>query len=165
MTRLEAITHAEEANIKKLQAQKISQEEEIEVSERDILRLKEELNSSQEVLDDRKKEVDAAKKAALKVSKILDQALKEIAGWVSGREFLINVNSETFLRMMRLRNFRLSVLLCTEDVGWRKSSCLSLREICGTYLWKRSVDFLIYGCSLFIDDCVESSGRNGHGCG
>lgn len=58
------------------------------------MKLKEELNSSQEVLDDRKKVVDAAKKAALKVSKILDQALKEIAGWVSGGEFLMGVNSD-----------------------------------------------------------------------
>ena len=41
--------------------------------------------------------VDAAKRTASKVSKILDQALKEIAGWVSGEEFLMGVDSEPLL--------------------------------------------------------------------
>ena len=82
--RLDAIIQTEEANTEKLQTQKITQEDEIEASESDISRQKEELKASQDVLDDKTKIVDAAKRAALKVSKILDQALKEIATWVSG---------------------------------------------------------------------------------
>jgi hypothetical protein len=50
------------------------------------LRPKEELEGSQEILDERLRVVDAAKTTALQVSRVLDQALKEIAAWVSGRE-------------------------------------------------------------------------------
>ena len=66
-----------------MQTQKTTQEKELEESEGDILKQKEELKSSQQVLDEKTKIVDAAKKTALKVSKVLDQALKEIATWVS----------------------------------------------------------------------------------
>jgi structural maintenance of chromosome 1 len=100
------------------------------------LRLKEELQSSQEVLDERTKIVDAAKKMALKVSKVLDQALKEIATWVSDQELLMGEISIS-ARMMRLRSSRWSVLVCIVDVGSRKSSCPFLKEISGTFLWKR----------------------------
>lgn len=84
MDRLEAIIHAEEANIERLKIQKITQEKEIKALEGDLLRLREELESSQEILDEKTKALDEAKRTGLKVSKVLDQALKEIATWVSG---------------------------------------------------------------------------------
>ena len=83
MVRLETIVQAEQVNLEKLGAQKIARENDIEDLEANTSVLKEELRALQDVLDEKTKAVDAAKKAALKASKVLDQSLKEITTWVS----------------------------------------------------------------------------------
>ena len=74
---------------------KVADPEEKEL-EGDILKQKEELKSSQQILDEKTKIVDTAKRIALKVSKVLDRALKEIATSVSGEELFTDMNSELF---------------------------------------------------------------------
>ena len=83
LTRLETLVNAEEINLGKLGEQKLVTEREIADSENILANLRTELAKLQETLEERNKVVDQVKKTALKSSKILDQALKEIALCVS----------------------------------------------------------------------------------
>ncbi len=85
LVRLEAMVQAEQANLERLGAQKVDRANDIKDLEANISILKEELRVLQDALDEKTKAVDAAKKAALKASKVLDQSLKEITTWVSVR--------------------------------------------------------------------------------
>jgi len=83
LARLETLIGAEEVNLGKLGEQKLATEQEIADSEKIVDNLKTELAKLQETLEERNKVVDQVKKTALKSSKVLDQALKEIALCVS----------------------------------------------------------------------------------
>jgi structural maintenance of chromosome 1 len=61
----------------------VKAEDDIRASEEGIAELREELKELQETLDEKSKIVDQVKKTTLKASKVLDQALKEIATCVS----------------------------------------------------------------------------------
>ncbi|KDR79797.1 hypothetical protein GALMADRAFT_241878 [Galerina marginata CBS 339.88] len=77
--RLDTLIDTEKANLKKLEEQKVAAEKDIEASETVVVNLKEELVAIQETLEEKTKVVDQVKKTNLKASKVLDQALKEIA--------------------------------------------------------------------------------------
>ncbi|PPQ98373.1 hypothetical protein CVT26_013579 [Gymnopilus dilepis] len=79
LDRLETLINNEQANLVKLQEQKEAAEEDIAASEAVVAKLKQELIGLQEALDEKTKVVDQVKKTGLKSSKVLDQALKEIA--------------------------------------------------------------------------------------
>lgn len=74
----------EKANLSKLEEQRVATEKDIAASEAVVSNLKEELGGLQEVLDEKTKVVEQVKKTGMKSSKVLDQALKEIALCVSG---------------------------------------------------------------------------------
>ncbi|KAJ7032498.1 condensin complex subunit SMC1 [Mycena alexandri] len=73
------LTHQQEANLVKLEQQKAAAQEEISDSEDAIGVLREELSGLQEGLDEKTKNVEQVKRTTTKASKVLDQALKEIA--------------------------------------------------------------------------------------
>lgn len=73
----------EQANLVKLEEQKEAAQEDISESENAIGVLREQLSGLQEDLDAKTKNVEQVKKTTTKASKVLDQALKEIASKVS----------------------------------------------------------------------------------
>lgn len=80
--RLEAINtvvRTEEENIAKHNQTQGNIEEEITEAESTITQLQEELKEHNEVLEEKSKAVEQVKRTAMKASKVLDQALKEIA--------------------------------------------------------------------------------------
>ncbi|KAF4618816.1 hypothetical protein D9613_009734 [Agrocybe pediades] len=79
LERLDTLINTERANLAKLEEQKVAAEEDIASQESIVSTLKEELVGLQENLGEKSKVVDQVKKGALKASKLLDQALKEIA--------------------------------------------------------------------------------------
>ncbi|TFY79840.1 hypothetical protein EWM64_g4174 [Hericium alpestre] len=76
---LDSTVTAEEANLRRLAETKTRTQAELDEMEEGIKVLQEELKELNEVLEERNKEVDRVKKTALKASKVLDQALKEIS--------------------------------------------------------------------------------------
>ena len=109
-------------------------EDDIKASEEDIAELREELKDLQETLEEKNKIVDQVKKTTLKASKVLDQALKEIAVCVRFMSFELRLNY-SFLttiwlyRMMKLRNLRLNDLLYIGNVVSKKFNCRCLKVI------------------------------------
>jgi structural maintenance of chromosome 1 len=83
LTHLEAIIRTEQVNLEKLDEEKAAHARDIEALEANILSQEKELQTLQEGLDEKTKAVDVAKKTASKVSKVFDQAMKEIAACVS----------------------------------------------------------------------------------
>ena len=79
LTHLNTLIESEQVTLTKLEGQKVKAEDDIKASEEDIAELREELKDLQETLEEKNKIVDQVKKTTLKASKVLDQALKEIA--------------------------------------------------------------------------------------
>jgi structural maintenance of chromosome 1 len=79
---LHTLVKAETVNLEKLTGQKSTVEQEIAEAESEIADLQEELKELQETLDERTKVVEQVKRTTTKASKVLDQALKEIASKV-----------------------------------------------------------------------------------
>jgi septal ring factor EnvC (AmiA/AmiB activator) len=79
---LDTLVKAEKVNLEKLTGQKSTVEQEIAEAESEIADLQEELKELQETLDERTKVVEQVKRTTTKASKVLDQALKEIASKV-----------------------------------------------------------------------------------
>ena len=109
-------------------------EDDIRASEEDIAELREELKELQETLEEKSKIVDQVKKTTLKASKVLDQALKEIA--VCVRFIVIQTVNHSFsdivvfiFRMMKLRNLRLNDQLYIGNVVSKKFNCHCLQVI------------------------------------
>jgi structural maintenance of chromosome 1 len=79
---LETLIKTEKTNLEKLTGQKSTVEQEIAGAESEIAELQEELKELQEALDEQTKTVEQVKRTTTKASKVLDQALKEIASKV-----------------------------------------------------------------------------------
>ena len=79
LAHLTTLIESEQLTLTKLEDQKVKAEDDIKASEEDIAELREELKDLQETLEEKNKIVDQVKKTTLKASKVLDQALKEIA--------------------------------------------------------------------------------------
>ena len=79
MAHLNTLIESEQLTLTKLEGQKVKAEDDIKASEEDIAKLREELKDLQGTLEEKNKIVDHVKKTTLKASKVLDQALKEIA--------------------------------------------------------------------------------------
>ena len=79
LTHLNTLIESEQLTLTKLEEQKVKAEDDIKASEEDVAELKEELQELQETLEEKGKIVDQVKRTTLKASKVLDQALKEIA--------------------------------------------------------------------------------------
>ncbi|KAF7352348.1 Structural maintenance of chromosomes protein [Mycena venus] len=79
ITNLDKTINAEQANLVKLEEQKEAAQEDILESETAIGVLREDLSGLQEALEEKTKNVEQVKKTTSKASKVLDQALKEIA--------------------------------------------------------------------------------------
>ncbi|THU82274.1 condensin complex subunit SMC1 [Dendrothele bispora CBS 962.96] len=79
LTQLETLLEKEEANLVNLKSQKETIEEELATAEEAISGLKEELTGLQHGLEEKTSQVDQAKRKALKASRLLEQALKEIS--------------------------------------------------------------------------------------
>ncbi|KAJ6560360.1 condensin complex subunit SMC1 [Mycena capillaripes] len=79
MINLDKTITAEKANLEKLEKQKEAAQEDISESESAIGVLREDLSGLQEALDEQTKNVEQVKRTTTKASKVLDQALKEIA--------------------------------------------------------------------------------------
>jgi cell division septum initiation protein DivIVA len=117
-----------------LEEQKVKAEDDIRASEEDIAELREELKELQETLEEKSKIVDQVKKTTLKASKVLDQALKEIA--VCVRFIVVQAVNHSFpdivvliFRMMKLRNLPLNDQLYIGNVVWKKFNCHCLQVI------------------------------------
>lgn len=80
---LDAAMNAERAAIQKHEAEKLAIQEEIDQLQESIVEFQEELKELNEVLEARTKELETVKKNTLRASKVLDQALKEIASKAS----------------------------------------------------------------------------------
>ncbi|KAL5522775.1 hypothetical protein ACEPAG_8793 [Sanghuangporus baumii] len=103
---LDAAINAERAAIKKHEAEKQALQEEIDQLQESILELQEELKELNEVLEAKTKELDVVKKNTSRVSKVLDQALKEIASKNDEIEKLASDRSSIY-RKCRLEEIRL----------------------------------------------------------
>ncbi|KAI5120058.1 hypothetical protein M0805_007809 [Coniferiporia weirii] len=79
LTALDKAIESERAAIKKHEAEKEAILEEINEAQETIGELQEELKELNEVLEERTKELEVVKKATSKASKVLEQALKDIA--------------------------------------------------------------------------------------
>src|SRR5882757_3104408 len=79
---LNTLIESEQLTLTKLEEQKVKAEDDIKASEEDIAELRQELKDLQEILEEKSKIVDQVKKTTLRASKVLDQALKEIAACV-----------------------------------------------------------------------------------
>ena len=157
LTRLETLITAEEVNLGKLEQQKSTTEREIADSEKVLADLKTELAKLQETLEEKNKVVDQVKKTALKSSKVLDQALKEIALCVSAVEVKAGGSNNGILtlarpllvfRTMKSRNWRLSARRCTGNVALRKSNCRCSKEDSGMSRCRRFVKINQYRSPL-----------------
>lgn len=96
LNRLDSLIDTERANLTKLEEQKFAAEQDIASQETIVATLKEELVGLHESLEGKSKVVDQVKKGALKASKLLDQALKEIAAHVSHRRsFYLGIAEQT----------------------------------------------------------------------
>ena len=95
MTHLNALTESEQITLAKLEEQKVKTKDDIKASEEGIAKLREDLK---DLL--KNKIVDQVNKTTLKASKVLDQALKEIAVCVHLKSFegaLITVSDKCFI--------------------------------------------------------------------
>ncbi|KAJ6610416.1 condensin complex subunit SMC1 [Mycena sp. CBHHK59/15] len=79
ITNLDKIVETEVASLVRLEEQKEAAQEDISASENAIGALRDELSGMQEVLEEKTKNVEQVKRTTTKASKVLDQALKEIA--------------------------------------------------------------------------------------
>ncbi|KAF8957847.1 condensin complex subunit SMC1 [Flammula alnicola] len=109
LARLDTLIDAERVNLTKLEEQKSAAERDIELSEASVEKLKEELGALQETLEEKTKAVEQVKKTALKASKVLDQALKEIAVCNDEIEKLALERSAVY-RKCRLEEIQLPLL-------------------------------------------------------
>ena len=80
---LQTTMHAEQTAIAKHEKEKQEIQADIAAAEHAIAELQESLKELNDILDERTKELDAVKKETSKASKVLDQALKDIASRVS----------------------------------------------------------------------------------
>lgn len=70
---------AEQANVARLEDTKAQTQEEIDEMEQGLEELKEDVKTSNAVLEERNETLDKVKRSTMKATKVLDQALKEIA--------------------------------------------------------------------------------------
>jgi len=91
LAHLEAIVQAESLALETLEAQKQVTQDEIIESEAAIFELHKELKELQEILDVQTKAVEQVKRTTAKATKVLDQALKEIASMVAFLSCKFNV--------------------------------------------------------------------------
>jgi structural maintenance of chromosome 1 len=82
LTNLDAVVDKESANLLRFESQKTRVGQEIQESEKELGELHLKLKALEEVRDKKTKELEHAKRNALKASKSLDQALKDISSWV-----------------------------------------------------------------------------------
>ncbi|KAF8156010.1 condensin complex subunit SMC1 [Crassisporium funariophilum] len=106
---LNTLIELEQANLTRLEEQKADAVEDLKSSEEVIAKLKAELGDLQATLDERSKVVDQVKKTTLKASKVLDQALKEIALCNDEIEKLALERSAIY-RKCRMEEIRLPLL-------------------------------------------------------
>ncbi|KAF8872389.1 cohesin complex subunit psm1 [Gymnopilus junonius] len=109
LERLEVLINNEKANLTKLEEQRVAAERDIAASETVVSNLKEELIGLQEMLDEKTKVVEHVKKTGMKASKVLDQALKEIATCNDEIEKLALERSALY-RKCRLEEIKLPLL-------------------------------------------------------
>ncbi|KAJ7246598.1 condensin complex subunit SMC1 [Mycena haematopus] len=109
ISNLDKTINAEQANLVKLEEQKEAAQEEISESETAIGVLRGDLSKLQETLDEKTKNVEQVKKTTTKASKILDQALKEIASKNDEIEKLALERSSIY-RKCRLDEIKLPLL-------------------------------------------------------
>ncbi|TRM70173.1 P-loop containing nucleoside triphosphate hydrolase protein [Schizophyllum amplum] len=79
LSALETQISNEQANLERLQQRKAQIEADIEAAEQSVSEQREKLAELQGTLDDKNKAVEQAKKASVRASRALDQALKDIA--------------------------------------------------------------------------------------
>ncbi|KAF8802737.1 condensin complex subunit SMC1 [Phlegmacium glaucopus] len=109
LAHLNTLMESEQLTLTKLEEQKVKAEDDIKASEEDIAELREELKELQETLEEKSKIVDQVKKTTLKASKVLDQALKEIAACNDEIEKLALERSALY-RKCRLEEIQLPLL-------------------------------------------------------
>ena len=79
LTTYRDIIATESTNLERLEAERVAAQEDIAESEAAITELQEELKQLNDDLEEKTKKVDEVKKTTSKASRVLDQALKEIA--------------------------------------------------------------------------------------
>ena len=83
LTTLDNSIEAEKNAIERHKQEKLDIQDKIDDAQRRVVELQEELKELNEALDEKTKELEAVKKSTAKASRVLDQALKDIATKVS----------------------------------------------------------------------------------
>ena len=83
LTTLDNSIEAEKNAIERHKQEKLDIQDKINDAQRRVVELQEELKELNEALDEKTKELEAVKKSTAKASRVLDQALKDIATKVS----------------------------------------------------------------------------------
>ena len=141
MKALETAMATERSTIQRTEKEKDEIQAEIDASAENITDLQEDLKALNDVLETATKGLDVVKKDTSKSSKVLDQALKDIASKVWGLYILYTRAHNCWCRTMKLKSLVSNAHQSTGDAGLKKLNCLSWEGTLETFLWKRLVYF------------------------
>lgn len=138
LQQLRDTANSEKAVLADLKKKEKDTERQIQQAEAELEKMEEDLKNTSNEQDIQNRAVDDAKKTALKATRLLDQALKEIGSKVCDTILLFMLETKARMnRMTRSKSFLSSGQPYIGVVDWTTSTFRSKRVICEMFPWKR----------------------------